>query len=97
MRKYEAMFILKPDLKEDEINVMAKHITEPIVKNQGTISISEVWSPKRRLCFPIKKYKDGIYYRVNFSIEPKAIEILKQNYRLNENILRLLISNLESH
>lgn len=96
MRKYEAMFILRPDLKEEEINSIAKHITEPILKNQGTVGVSEVWSSKRRLCFPIKKYKDGIYYRVGFSIEPKAIEALKQNYRLNENILRMLISNLEN-
>ncbi|MEK6714880.1 MAG: 30S ribosomal protein S6 [Candidatus Omnitrophota bacterium] len=97
MRNYEAMFILKPDLKEEGIASVAKHIAEPIVKNQGTVSVSEVWSPKRRFCFPIKKYKEGIYYRVNFAIQPKAIETLKQAYHLNEDILRLLIFNLENN
>ena len=96
MRKYEAMFILKPELKEDEVVTLAKNIAEPIIKNQGTVSESAVWAPKKRLCFPIKKYKDGIYYKINFSIEPKVIDTLKQAYRLNENILRMLITNLEN-
>lgn len=95
MRDYEIMFILKPDLKEDEVALVAKHITEPIVKNQGTVTVSEVWSAKKRLCYPIKKHKDGIYYLIKFSIEPKVIDTLKPIYRLNENILRLLVSNLE--
>ena len=96
MRKYEGAFILKPALKEEEINSVAKHIAEPIIKNKGTVSLSEVWLGKKKLAFPIRKYREGIYYRVNFAIEPKAIEALKQSYRLNEDILRLLISNLES-
>lgn len=95
MRKYEAMFILRPDLKEEEVNLIAKQITEPITKNNGKVAVSDVWSGKRRLCYPIKKHKDGIYYRVNFTVEPNAIESLKQGYRLNDNILRLLITNQE--
>ncbi len=96
MRKYEAIFILKPNLSQEEIDSMAKSITEPIIKNKGTVSTSEVWLSKKKFTFPIKKYHEGIYYKVNFEIVTSAIDILKKNYRLNENILRLLISNLEN-
>ncbi len=96
MRKYEAIFILKPNLSQEEIDSMAKNLTEPIIKNKGTVSASEVWMNKKKFTFPIKKHHEGIYYRVNFEIATGAIDTLKKNYRLNENILRLLISNLES-
>lgn len=96
MRKYEAMFILRPNLKQEQIDSVTKQITEPITKNKGTVSLSEVWANKRKFTFSIKKYKEGIYYLVNFAIEPKTIDTLKQTYRLNEDILRLFISNLEN-
>jgi small subunit ribosomal protein S6 len=95
MKKYEAMFILKPDLKEDEVNSVGKQINESIIKSKGEVSLSEIWSNKRKLAYPIKKYNEGIYYRVNFSIQPTEIDGLKQIFRLNENILRVLILKLE--
>jgi len=96
MRKYEAIFILKPNLSQEEINSIAKSLTDPIIKNKGTVSANEVWLNKKKFTFPIKKHHEGIYYRVDFEIVTSAIDTIKKSYRLNENILRLLISNLES-
>jgi len=95
LRKYEAMFILKPDLDEQKVNSLSKQITETIVKAEGKVGASEVWSGKRKFCFPIKKFSEGMYYRVDFVIESSRIDSLKQGYKLNEDILRLMINSLE--
>ena len=95
MKKYEAMFIIKPDLAEDDRKVLFNQITESITKQSGKTDQSAVWAERRKLCFPIKKYQDGTYYLVNFSAPGEAIAKLTQTYKLNEGILRVLISALE--
>lgn len=92
MNKYEAMFIVKPDLAEDERKTLFSQINDSVIKNNGSVSASSVWSERRKMTFPIKKYHEGVYYLLNFGIEPGAIAKLKSTYALNDNILRVLIT-----
>jgi len=91
-RKYEGMFILKPDLTEAERKTVFTQIGEVISKNKGEVSEGAVWSEKRKLCFPIKKQQEGLYYLVDFSAPTPAIKDIRGAYNLNENILRALIT-----
>ena len=95
MHKYEAMFILNPALSEDERKAVCNEITDAIVKNKGTVTQSSIWSEKKRMCFRIKKCDDGVYLLVNFTLPPQAVSELKNTYRINENILRVLITRRE--
>jgi small subunit ribosomal protein S6 len=92
MKKYEAMFILKPDISEEERKGLFGQIGEVIAKNNGTITQASVWAEKKKLYFPLKKFRDGVYYLVNFTVDPLAVDKLTNAYRINENILRLLIT-----
>jgi ribosomal protein S6 len=65
---------------------------EVVSKNQGKVSAASVWAEKRKLIFPIKKCQDGLYYLMNFSIAGQAVKEVSQGYKLNENILRVLIT-----
>jgi small subunit ribosomal protein S6 len=95
MNNYEAMFIVKPDLNEEAKKDLFSKIRDTIEKNNGKVISADLWSEKRKLYFPIKKCREGIYYLVNFHLEPKIITNLSHEYKLNENILRVLITNLE--
>jgi len=95
MKKYEAMFIVKPDLSEEEKKALFNQIGEAVTKQGGKVSSGAAWSEKRKLFFPIKRYREGIYYLLNFTAETKSIKDINHAYRLNENILRVLISRLE--
>ncbi len=101
MKKYEGMFIVKPDLKDEEKNAVMKSIKEQIAKQQGRVTSDQVWAEKRKLAFDLfpvggqARFKEGMYYLVNFESEPSAISALKSNYGLNENILRSMILKVE--
>jgi len=95
MKKYEAMFIIKPDLSEDENKTLFNQISDAVTKNNGNVSGGSVWSEKRKLYFPIKRYREGIYYLLNLTTEPKSITDINHAYKLNENILRVLITKIE--
>lgn len=92
MKKYEAMFIIKPDLSEDQKKTLSNQINETVTKNNGSVSGGSIWSEKRKLYFPLKKYQEGIYYLMNFNLAPEGIAKIRHAYKLNENILRVLIT-----
>lgn len=95
MKKYEAMFIIKPDLSDEEKKALFNQISEAVTKNNGNVIAASVWSEKRKLFFPVKRYREGIYYLLQFTIVPTSVKDINQAYKLNENILRILITSLE--
>jgi len=95
VNKYEAMFIIKPVLSEDEKKALFSQIGEAVTKNQGQVSNGAIWSEKRKLYFPIKKHQEGVYYLLNFTLPPLALKEIRHAYNLNENILRVLFTKLE--
>ncbi len=94
MNKYEAMFIIKPALSEEERKILFNQIGDVITKNGGAVSKAVIWAEKRKLYFTIKKCQEGVYYLVNFDLPPASVVKVRQAYKINENILRVLITVL---
>jgi len=95
MNKYEAMFVVKPDLTDENKKNLFDQIGEVIQKHSGKVASANIWAEKRKLTFKMKKCLEGSFYLVNFSIDPKEISEIRHLYNLNENILRVLITNTE--
>jgi len=95
MKKYEAMFIVRPDLSEDEKKAVFGQLNDTVIKNNGKVSAGAVWAEKRKLFFPLKKYREGAYYLMNFNVSPLSLTNINHAYKLNENILRVLITKTE--
>jgi small subunit ribosomal protein S6 len=95
MKKYEAMFILKPDLSGEEKKTLFDQIGDVVTKNNGRVSCGSLWSEKRKLYFSLKKYREGIYYLLNFNAPAASITNINHAYKLNESILRVLITKIE--
>lgn len=96
MNKYEAMFILKPKLTDDEKKIIFNQIQDAVSKNNGTVTTASVWAELRKIFFPIKRFREGLYYLMNFSLPAQAVSEIRHAYKLNENILRVLITRVES-
>ena len=90
MKEYEALFIIDPN-KEGSLKEIAKSIAEAITKGKGNINKEENWG-KQRISHPVKKNPDGIYYKLDFSIDPSQISTLNSSYKLNPDILRVMIT-----
>ncbi|MFH1413821.1 MAG: 30S ribosomal protein S6 [Candidatus Omnitrophota bacterium] len=95
MNNYEAMFILPPNLSEAERNTLFKQVEEVVSKSKGKVTQAAVWEEKRKLYCKIKKHSEGLYYLMNFTLAPEGIQEITRAYKMNESILRVLISRLE--
>ncbi len=91
MKLYEGMFILKPDLPEEQTAKVAEGISGEITKAGGTIVECSL-SPKQRLAYQIKKHNDGCCLIVRFRIEGPAMEGLNKRLRVNPGLLRHMIT-----
>ncbi len=95
MKKYEIMFIVKPDLEEENIKKIANSMKEMLESNEAKVlEVKEMG--QRELAYEIKKYKTGYYFL--FVIETETVTATKEFERLaliNENIIRHLIVRVE--
>ena len=91
MNDYEGLFIIKPDLKEEEVKSAFKAIGDSITKLAGSVNKEESWG-KRQLAYPIKPFKEGYYYKVDFTAEAASVSKLEAGYKLNAEILRVMIT-----
>jgi small subunit ribosomal protein S6 len=101
MKKYEALFIIKPDLKDEEKAGVMKALKDQVAKHRGAVLTDQVWAERRRLAydiFPIgggTRFKEGMYYLLNFESPTSELAALKAVYGLNENVLRFLILKID--
>ena len=95
--KYELMIIVDAKHTGEAKESIYKEVTDTVVKGGGKIISSQVWIEKHRLTYPIKKQNEGTYYLVNFESDGQAVKKIEPMLRLNERILRYLISRVETH
>ena len=91
MRQYEALFIIDAE-KEASLKDITEGIIATFKKNNAQVSKEENWG-KQKLAYPVKKKRDAIYYKVEFSADPAKIAALNGVYKLNSDILRVMISS----
>jgi len=90
LKLYEGMFILRPDLPEDQTKKIVEGISSEITKAGGTIAESTL-SPKQRLAYKVRKHDDGYCLVVRFRVEQAAVEGLNKRLRMNQDLLRHMI------
>jgi small subunit ribosomal protein S6 len=61
MRTYEVLFILSPQVTEEEATTLITDFKAIAEKNGATLKNEEAWG-RRRLAYPIQKSNEGIYH-----------------------------------
>ncbi len=93
MRKYEAMFILTPDLEEEMRNNLIEKF-KTIVETNGEVEKVDEWGIKK-LAYEINKYKEGYYVVMNFKADVELPKELERNFRIADHVMRYLVVSLE--
>lgn len=92
--KYEIMYILRPDLSDEQAEESIKKY-RGILETNGATDLEIQQRGKRRLAYLIGKHRDGIYVQVNFTGSGKEIAPLERAMRLSEDVIRYLSLKLD--
>lgn len=93
MRKYETIFILQPELSEDDIKSVTTKAHDVISSYKGECFRMDDWGI-RKLAYPIKKSARGRYYYLRFDGESTLIAELERRLRLDDKVLRYQSINI---
>lgn len=91
MRKYEVMYIIRPDIEQEAVQAAVEKF-QGIISNGGEITKHDVMG-KRRLAYEIKKFRDGVFVLVNFNATPEVISELERIMKISDEVIRYLITN----
>ncbi len=94
MKTYEALILVRPDLNDQDLNKEIAKLSQPILQNGGEITSFGKWA-KRALAYRIKRFQDGIYLLADFKVRPPAITAIERNWKLDENVLRTMITQIK--
>ncbi|MBN1385249.1 MAG: 30S ribosomal protein S6 [Elusimicrobia bacterium] len=94
MPNYETVFILKPNLSSEKVDTVLTKTKGIITSNEGTIILSDSWG-KRRLAYPVKKYKEGSYYLFHFSCDGKIVAELENFFRTSDSVIKYITIKLD--
>lgn len=95
MRKYEIMFIVRSDATEEERKNTVSALEKAFTENNATITLTKEIG-QRELAYEISKCKSGYYYLYNIETkDDKAINEFKRIAKIDENVIRDLVLNLD--
>ncbi len=86
---YETMYILRPDIPEDEVESHLKKYSEILEKEKVEVLDNQMRG-KRRLAYPISKHKEGIYVQLSHKGNGQQVAVLEKAMRLSEDVIRYL-------
>ena len=87
------MFIVDGTMPEEEATAVATTV-QSFISSKGTILKADPWG-RRRMAYPINKKQDGYYWVIALQCEPGDVDVIKQQLRVNESIIRWMVTRPE--
>lgn len=90
MRKYEIMYIIRPNIEDEAKKALVERF-DNVLTNQGAEIIeSKEWG-KRRFAYEIQDFRDGYYHIINVNAEPVAVQEFDRLAKINGDIIRHIV------
>ena len=91
---YETMYILRPDIAEDEVTNHIDKYNKLLEEFGGTILDSQMRG-KRRLAYQISKHREGIYVQLSHQGDGQHIFKIEKAMRISDDVIRYMIVKQE--
>lgn len=94
--KYEIMYIIRPDLGDDNKEQLVERFNKILTDNGAEITKSEYWSKNRKFAYEIEDYTEGDYYLVELTTSSlDAINEFDRLALISNDILRHMVVRLD--
>jgi small subunit ribosomal protein S6 len=94
VKQYELLYIISMDKDEEAIAALIAKVNGAVEALGGKVDgvfQTEPWG-RRRLAYPIRHFDEGYYVLTHFSAESQPLAELERALKLNEGILRYMIT-----
>jgi small subunit ribosomal protein S6 len=95
-RKYELVYVLKPDATEQEVAEMQQQVEAILGRMGGTLDKTDVWG-RRKLAYEIGRHKDGFYVLHVITGSGELMKEIDRRLKVTEGILRHMVVRVDEH
>ncbi len=88
-RAYEVMFIVRPDLSEEDTDKLIATLQGHAATAGATVLNTEKMG-RRRLAYDVKKFSDGQYVLLTLNADGKSVHELERRMRVAEPVIKFL-------
>ena len=88
--KYEVLYVLNPNLSEEETQAIVEKF-KTLIEQNGTIDEMEEWG-KRKLAYEINYLTEGYYVLVKFTSGPEFPAELDRILGITDGVIRSLVT-----
>jgi small subunit ribosomal protein S6 len=94
MRIYESLFIIKPDVPEEEIDQRLEALRTVLTGAGATVDKLDKWG-KRKLAYRVDKYREGFYVLVQYTAGPEMVKEFERRLRVSDIVLKFLTVRID--
>ena len=92
-REYELVFIVRPDVTDEDIETIKDRNSGIIGDRKGHVLMIDDWG-KRRLAYEIQDYGKGHFVLFNYLGSTEIVDELERTLRIDDSVLRFLTVKL---
>jgi len=95
MRQYETVFLISPNLSEEETEGLIHQMEEVVSKKKGKLIKKDEWG-KRKLAYPIQKCEEAYYVLFHYEGKSEIPDELERRFKQSDTIIRYLTVKKET-
>ncbi|APH07189.1 30S ribosomal protein S6 [Bacillus weihaiensis] len=94
MRKYEVMYIIRPNIEDEAKKALVERFNNVLSTNGAEVTEAKEWG-KRRLAYEINDFRDGYYMLLQVNSEAAAVQEFDRLAKISEDIIRHIVIKKE--
>ena len=87
MKYYETLYIINPNLADEDYREVVNKFNELVEKNKGVLVKVDEWG-KKTLAYLVKKFDKGYYILLQYCGQSGVTEGLEKDLRLDDRVLK---------
>lgn len=94
MAKYETLFIIQPNLSDDQVDEIIRLFEAVIPEKEGTLIKTDKWG-KRKLAYRLGHHWEGFYVLFEYEGSGAIQRELERRMKIHDHIIRYLTTSID--
>jgi small subunit ribosomal protein S6 len=93
-RLYEVMFIVRPDVEDEEVDKLIESFTTTVKNGGGQVKSVEKMG-RRKLAYLVRKFNDGNYVLLTIEADGPVVLELERRLRVTEPVIKFITVRMD--
>lgn len=93
-RVYEVMFIVRPDVADEDVDKLIAGFTTTVTNGGGAVKSAEKMG-RRKLAYTVRKFSDGNYILLTIEAGGAVVAELERRLRVSEPVIKFITVRMD--